>query len=46
MQYNFNARIILLNYICFFFFNFHKLVLSTNQALFLQKQPLVGTLQK
>ena len=28
------------------FFNFYKLVLSTNEELHLQKQPLVGTLQK
>ena len=32
-------------YLCFFF-NFHKLLLSTNEKLYLQKQPLVGTLQK
>ena len=29
-----------------FFFNFRKLVLSTNKVLYLLKQPLVGTLQK
>ena len=28
-----------------FFFNFHKLLLITNEVLYLQKQPLVGTLQ-
>ena len=27
-------------------FNFHKLLLSTNEELYLQKQQLVGTLQK
>ena len=35
----------LLHYI-YIFFNFHKLLLSTNEVLYLQKQPLVGTLQK
>ena len=29
-----------------FFFNFRKLLLSTNEVLYLLKQPLVGTLQK
>ena len=29
-----------------FFFNFHKLLCSSNEVLYLQKQPLVGTLQK
>ena len=29
-----------------FFFNFPKSLLSTNKVLYLQKQPLVGTLQK
>ena len=33
-------------YLCFFIFNFCKLLLSTNEVLYLQKQPLVGTLQK
>ena len=37
---------ILLHYICFFFFSFHKLLLSTNVVLYLQKLPLVGTLRK
>ena len=46
MQCNVNARMILLNYIYASFLNFHKLVLSTNEVLDLQKQPLVGTLQK
>ena len=31
MQYNVNARIILLHYIYVVFFNFHKLLLSTNE---------------
>ena len=45
MQYNVNGRIHY--YIVFmFFFYFHKLLLSTNKVLYLQKQPLVGTLQK
>ena len=26
--------------------NFHNLLLSANEVLYLQKQPLVGTLQK
>ena len=29
-----------------YFFNFHKLLLSTSEVLYLQKQALVGTLQK
>ena len=33
-------------YLFFCFFNFHKLLLSTNEVLYLQKQPLLGTLQK
>ena len=32
-------------YLCFFFFNSHKLLLSTKEVLYLQKLPLVGTLQ-
>ena len=28
------------------FFNFYELLLSTNEVVYLQKQPLVGTLQK
>ena len=46
MQYNVNVntRIILLHFIYIFFFNFHKLVF--NEVLYLQKHPLVGTLQK
>ena len=35
----------LLHYI-YIFFNFHKLLLSTSEVLYLQKQALVGTLQK
>ena len=47
MQYNVNGR----TYYCIifqllFFYYFHKLLLSTNEVLHLQKQPLVGTLQK
>ena len=56
MQYNVNWRIYYCNttltgvyiialYLCVFFI-FHKLLLSTNEVLYLQKQPLVGTLQK
>ena len=40
-----NILITLLHYI-HLFFNFHELVLSINKALYLLKQPLVGTLQK
>ena len=29
-----------------FFFNLHKLVLSTTKVLYFQKSPVVGTLQK
>ena len=45
MQYNVNGRI----YYCIifmFFFNFHKSLLSTNEVLYLKRQPLLGTLQK
>ena len=38
--------VMLLHYIYIYIFNFHKLLLSTNEVLYLQKQPLVGTLQK
>ena len=45
MQYNVNVRIILLHYIYGFLKKKNqKLVLSTNKMLYLQKQPLVGTL--
>ena len=44
MQYNVNVRIILFHYIYRFLKkNNQKLVLSTNKMLYLQKQPLVGT---
>ena len=56
MQYSFNAPIILLHYICNLLIansilkevscRMDKLVLSTNEVLYLQKQPLVGTLLK
>ena len=47
MQYNVRGHMILLRYFFFFFFfHFHKLVLGTNKVLYLQKQPLVGTLLK
>ena len=45
MQYNVRGHMILSRYF-FFFFPFHKLVLGTNKVLYLQKQPLVGTLLK
>ena len=46
MQYNVNVRIILLHYIYGFLKKKknQKLVLSTNKLLYLQKEPLVGTL--
>ena len=37
---------IIVLYLFCFFFNFRKLLLSTNKVLYLLKQPLVGTLQK
>ena len=33
-------------YLCCFFINFQKLLLSTNEGIYLQKLPLVGILQK
>ena len=48
MQYNVNARMILLHHI-HVFYDFYKLVfivLSTSEVLYLQKQPLVGAVQK
>ena len=45
MQYNVNGRI----YYCIIFmllFNFHELLLNTNEVLYLQKQLLVGALQE
>ena len=46
MQYNVRGHMIVLRYFIFFVFHFHKLVLGTNKVLYLQKQPLVGTLLK
>ena len=44
MQYNVNGCIFFIAlYLCFFL-NFHKLLSRTNKVLYLQNQPLVGTL--
>ena len=46
MQYNVNGRIYYCIIFMCLFLNFHKLFLSTDEVLYLQKQPPVGTLQK